>query len=207
MKTDCSFDSEAESIDTESETIYTLEEKPKQHIEKFSLIKSIFIILSTILETNKKLPYYKETLKKQSKSCFNSYSIPDISLYEYLVRIQKYSLIEKNTFISALVYIDRFCKKSNILLTYYNIYKIIISAVLISIKFNEDKIFDFEYYGKITGIKISELKIIEYNFYCMCDFNIFISEETFEKYSSCLNSTYEKHHENESNSNSKIIEL
>ena len=31
MKTDCSFDSEAESFDSESETITTLEEKPKQH--------------------------------------------------------------------------------------------------------------------------------------------------------------------------------
>lgn len=207
MKPDCSFDSEAESLDTESETIYTFEEKPRQHIENMPLIKSIFIILSTILESNKKLPYYKETLKKQNKSCFNSYPIPDISLYEYLVRIQKYSLIEKNTLISALIYIDRFCKKSNIILTYYNIYKIIIAAVIISIKFNEDKIFDYEYYGRIARIKISEIKIIEYNFYCMCDFNIFITEDTFEKYSSCLNNTYEKHHENKSNSNSKIIDL
>ena len=91
-------------------------------------------------------------------------------------------------------------------MTYYNIHKIIIAAVLISIKFNEDKIFDYEYYGKIAGIKISELKIIEYNFYYMCDFNIFITEEIFEKYSSCLNSTYEKHHENKSNSNPIIIE-
>ena len=95
MKTDCSFDSEEESLDTESETIYSFEEKPKQHIENMPLIKSIFVVLSTILESNKKLPYYKETLKKQSKSCFNSSSIPDISLYDYLVRIQKYSLIEK----------------------------------------------------------------------------------------------------------------
>ena len=107
MKTDCSFDSEAESFDSESETITTLEEKTKQHIENISLIKSIFIILSTILEHNKTLPNYKDTLKKQRNICFNSNSKPDISLYEYLVRIQKYSLIEKNTFISALVYIDR----------------------------------------------------------------------------------------------------
>ena len=207
MKTDCSFNSEAESFDSESETITTLEEKPKQHIENISLIKSIFIILSTILEHNKTLPNYKDTLKKQRNICFNSNSKPDISLYEYLVRIQKYSLIEKNTFISALVYIDRFCKKSNIILTYYNIYRIISAAVLISIKFNEDVFFNYEYYSKIAGIKKSELKDIEYNFYCMCDFNLFISEETFEKYSSCLNSTFEKHYENKSSSNSKIIEL
>lgn len=150
MKTDSSFDSEAESLDSESETINIVEEEPKQHIENMPIIKSIFIILSTILEQNKKLPNYKETLKKQSNICFNSYSIPDISLYEYLIRIQKYSLIEKNTFISALVYIDRFCKKSNIMLTYYNIHRIIFAAVLISIKFNEDGFFDYEYYSRIA---------------------------------------------------------
>ena len=30
----------------------------------------------------------------------------------------------------------------------------------------------------------------------MCDFNFFISEDTFEKYSKCLKNTYEKHHNN-----------
>ena len=207
MKNDCSFDSEDESIDTESETIITIEEKPKQHVENMPIIKSIFIILSTILEQNKKLPNYKELLKKQSNICFNSYSTPNISLYEYLNRIQKYSLIEKNTFISALVYIDRFCKKSKIMLTYYNIYRVIFAAILISIKFNEDKFFDYEYYSKIAGIKKAELKKIELNFFCMCDFNIFISEDTFEKYSKCLKSTYEKRHNNKSNSNSKNIDI
>ena len=209
MKTDVSFDSEAESDDSESETIVSMEEEPKQHIDNLSIIKSIFNILSTILKQNEKLPNYKEILKEQKNICFNSYSIPDISLYEYLIRIQKYSLIEKNTLISALVYIDRFCKKSNIVLTYYNIHRIIFAAVLISIKFNEDGFFDNEYYGQIAGIKKSELKIIEYNFFCMCDFNVFISEKSFEKYSKCLNNTYEKHYgkKSNSNSNSKIVEL
>jgi hypothetical protein len=207
MKTDCSFDSEAESNDSESETIISMGENPKQHIDNLPIIKSISVTLSTILEKNEKLPNYKEILKEQKNICFNSYLIPEISLYEYLIRIQKYSLIEKNTLISALVYIDKFCKKSKIMLTYYNIHKIIFAAILISIKFNEDGFFDNEFYSQIAGIKKSELNNIEYHFFYMCDFNIFVSEESFEKYNKCLNNTYEKHYGNKSNFNTKIIEL
>ena len=60
MKTDSSFDSEAESLDSESETINTVEEEPKQHIENMPIIKSIFIILSTILEQNKNYQIIKK---------------------------------------------------------------------------------------------------------------------------------------------------
>ena len=87
--TDCSFDSEAECYDSDSETIVTIIEKTESHIKNFNIINSINKTLSKIIEANKNLPNYKDILKKQSKTCFTSKSVPDLSLFDYLIRIQK----------------------------------------------------------------------------------------------------------------------
>ena len=187
MKTGCSFDSEAESFDSDSEFEIEIIEKPENQIENINIIKSICNTLSTIIEENKKLPNYKEILKKQSHICFNSNSLPNITLYEYIIRIQKYSFIEKSTLVLSLIYIDRFCKLGKIMLTYYNIHRIIFASLLLAIKYNEDRFFENEYYSKIAGIQNDELKNIEYNFFCICDFNMYVSDEIFDKYNKYLN--------------------
>ena len=185
MKSDTSFDSEAESVDSEKEI---KEEKEEEKLkDNLDIIKSIYNSLSTVLEENKKLSNYKEILLKQSKICFSANSIPNITLYEYLVRIQKYAVPEKNTLILSLIYIDRLCKLGNIVLTYYNIHRILFTAILLAIKYNEDEFFENNYYANIAGIKICELKVIEYNFFCICDFNLFVNVDIFVNYSRYLN--------------------
>ena len=185
MKSDTSFDSEAESVDSEKEI---KEEKEEEKLkDNLDIIKSIYNSLSTVLEENKKLSNYKEILLKQSKICFSANSIPNITLYEYLVRIQKYAVPEKNTLILSLIYIDRLCKLGNIVLTYYNIHRILFTAILLAIKYNEDEFFENNYYANIAGIKICELKVIEYNFFCICDFNLFVNDDIFINYSRYLN--------------------
>ncbi len=185
MKSDTSFDSEAESVDSEKEI---KEEKEEEKLkDNLDIIKSIYNSLSTVLEENKKLSNYKEILLKQSKICFSANSIPNITLYEYLVRIQKYAVPEKNTLILSLIYIDRLCKLGNIVLTYYNIHRILFTAILLAIKYNEDEFFENNYYANIAGIKICELKVIEYNFFCICDFNLFVNDDIFINYIRCLN--------------------
>ena len=185
MKSDTSFDSEAESVDSEKEI---KEEKEEEKLkDNLDIIKSIYNSLSTVLEENKKLSNYKEILLKQNKICFSANSIPNITLYEYLVRIQKYAVPEKNTLILSLIYIDRLCKLGNIVLTYYNIHRILFTAILLAIKYNEDEFFENNYYANIAGIKICELKVIEYNFFCICDFNLFVNDDIFINYSRYLN--------------------
>ena len=63
MKTDCSFDSEAESFDSDSEIEIKIIEKPENQVENINIIKPICNILSTIIEDNKKLPYYNWVIK------------------------------------------------------------------------------------------------------------------------------------------------
>ena len=185
MKSDTSFDSEAESFESDIEISEQKEEGKCQ--ENLDIIKSMYDSLSTVLEENKKLSNYKEIILKQSKICFSANSIPSITIYEYLIRIQKYANPEKNTLILSLIYIDRLCKLGNIVLTYYNIHRILFAAILLAIKFNEDQFFENNYYADIAGIKVRELNFIEFHFFCMCDFNLYVNDDIFINYSRFLN--------------------
>lgn len=173
-----SFDSEAmsgESGDDEVETKNQTdrekgknvsdEDEKEPQIQNLDLIRSISSALTTILEENKKLDNYKEIVKKQGKMIYSANSIPNISINDYLIRIQTYSNIEKSTLILTLIQIDHICRKADIILTYYNIHRLLFAAVLISIKYNEDSYYDNKFYSEIAGVKLKELKMMEYTFF------------------------------------------
>jgi hypothetical protein len=174
------YNSEEEGLDTTPQTKTKEDESPK--LQNKSLIKSISQTLESILENNKQLPNFKEILKSQAKMVFSANLIPNISIEDYLIRIQMYSNIEKSTLIISLILIDRLCQLSNLTLTYHNIHRIIFSAILISIKYNEDTYYDNKYYSEIAGVTLKELKILEYSFLSMVHFKLFIQEELYDKY-------------------------
>lgn len=183
---DNSFDSEA-SDEEPNEEEDTKKEPQENYLEQNKpLISAISETLSMILEQNKSLEDYKEIIKQQSKMAFSANSIPEISIEDYLIRIQTYSNIEKSTLIISLIYIDRICENSNLNLTYFNIHRILFTAVLMSIKYNEDNFYDNKFYAEIAGVKLKELNMIENNFSDMIDFKYFVDDETYEKYKNYL---------------------
>ena len=181
---DNSFDSEAlsdDSIEEEDTKSQTDKDKEKakgnspeeKEIKNLELINSISKALNTILDKNKNVKNYKDILKKQSMMYFSANTIPNITIKDYLMRIQNYSEVEKSTLILSLILIDRMCRKSGILLTHYNIHRILFSSLLVSIKYNEDSYFDNNFYSQIAGVKPNELKLLEYTFLEYNDFNKF----------------------------------
>ena len=195
---DNSFDSEAlsdDSIEEEDTKSQTDKDKEKakgnspeeKEIKNIELINSISKALNTILDKNKNVKNYKDILKKQSMMYFSANTIPNITIKDYLMRIQNYSEVEKSTLILSLILIDRMCRKSGILLTHYNIHRILFSSLLISIKYNEDSYFDNNFYSQIAGVKPNELKLLEYTFLEYNDFNIYVKDDEYKQYEKYLN--------------------
>ena len=162
------------------------EENDPAKLPNYELIKSISQTLVTILEDNKKKPNYKEIVRKQSKMAFSANLIPNISIEDYLIRIQTYSNMEKSTLIISLIFIDKLCHTADVTLTHYNIHRILFTAVLISIKYNEDSFYDNQYYSEIAGVKLKELKFLEYTFISMVNFRFYVNTEIYEKYRNYL---------------------
>ena len=194
MSDNSSFDSEAASDDDskEEEDTKSITERKKSSIKEIEIVPNMDLInaisktLLTILNSNESLKNYREIVKKQNMMCFSANSVPNISIKDYLIRIQNYSQMEKSTLILSLILIDKMCKKSNIALTIYNIHRILFSSVLISIKYNEDSYFDNTFYAQIAGIKPNELKLLEYKFLEFNDFNVYTNDYDYEQYEKYL---------------------
>ena len=184
MSKRASFESEYSSNDEEEDTKEkrNQEDSPQSQTPNYDLIRAISITLTSILDTNKNLDDYKEIIRSQSRQVFSATIIPAISIQDYLIRIQTYSNIEKSTLIICLIYIDRFCNKAKVTLTYYNIHRILFSAILMSIKYNEDNFYDNKYYSQIAGVKVKELQILEYNFIKLLNCELYVSRELYDKY-------------------------
>ena len=150
------------------------------------LLNKINKILSIVIEENKTLKNYKEKVLSQRDMSFTSYKKPSLSIKDYLFRIQNYTEAEDNTIIIALMYIDRLSDISSILLTPFNVHRILFVSILLAIKYNEDICFGFDFYAKIAGMPISDLKKMERDFVYLIKFKLFIDKEEFDNYNSYI---------------------
>ena len=154
--------------------------------QKISLLDSIISNLELIIEENKKLNNYQKIIKLQRKLIFSSLKYSKISLSQYIKRINKYTEMGESTFIIALIYIDRICELSNIILTPFNIHRLICTSVIIAIKYNEDIIYENSFYADVFGIDSEELILLELKFLELINFNLFIHTKQFNQYQNYL---------------------
>ena len=153
------------------------EKKKQSNFTGFIISK----VINALLNKNRKLKIYKQKIKDQSKMIFSSKKIPKISISEYIQRIIEYTEIENSSLIMSLIYLDRIWKK-DIMITELNIHRFLLMSLIISIKINEDIIYDNNYYSKVAGISIKEFNQLESEFLKLINFKLYISEEEFLKY-------------------------
>ena len=156
-------------------------------------LKIISDLLTDICEENKKNYEQRSSLAK----IFYSKSIPNISIEDYLSRLQKYSKINDSTIILILIYIDRICNKNQIKLSYYNIHKLILASFVIASKYNEDDYYSSKFYAALGGIPKEEMFLLEYEFLALIDFNLFVDFNLYNKYNENIINLEEEEEEEE----------
>ena len=128
-------------LSTENESIVSKEteaslidsnEQTKDIDSKSHIINAICQNLKDIIKDNSSYADYAP------KDQFYLTNVPDISLNDYIKRLVKYNNMNISTLINAIIYIDIFCEKNKYILCMNNIYLILCSSCLLSIKFNED---------------------------------------------------------------------
>lgn len=151
-----------------------------------SLMVSVSMTLMQVISENHLKPNFKAKLKAQSKHIFTSKFLPKICLGDYLNRILKYTKIEESTLVIALIYLDRICKKNKILLTEYNVHRLLFSSILASLKYNEDKFYSNIFYAKIGGVEVKKLNKLEAEFLVHINFDLYVEPQLYEKYETTL---------------------
>ena len=182
IKNQDEFDSETDDIDEKDSEIeiFSFEEMDDNN----KIIKNPSYLIEAISSTLSRL--VKETGNKPLKnktqgSIFTCTIIPNISIYDSLKRIVKYTNVEQSTLIIALIYIDRICQ-NNYFINEHNIHKLLFTSILIAIKYNEDDFYKNEYYAQIAGVGVKELFRMEEEFLALISFTLYINEKVFELY-------------------------
>ena len=153
--------------------------------DDFSLVKTIEIIsdlLNNICEENKD----KSEIINKNIIPFMTQNIPSMSIKDYLLRLSQFTKMSESTIIIILIYIDRISNLNNFRLTYKNIYKLILSAMIVAIKYNEDLFYSSTIYAKLGGLSVQELNYLEFHFLILIKFSLFIESDLFEKYKNNL---------------------
>ena len=159
----------------------------------FKTIEIISDLFNNICEENKD----KSQNINNKINPFLTINIPSMSIKDYLLRLAKFARINESTLIITLIYIDRICKINNFKLNFKNIYKLIISSMIVAIQYNEDYFYSTEVYAKLGGLTVKELKYLEFQFLVLIKFCLFVEKELFDKYNNNLINCDEEN-ENES---------
>ena len=107
-----------------------------------------------------------------------------LQLNKILKKLNEENIIYGNLKLSnILINLDEI-NKISIKLCYYD--SKVFTTILISLKFYEDEIFSNSYYSQITGVSEKELILMEYHFYILLNFNLFIKEEIFNTFKKAL---------------------
>ena len=165
--------------------------KTKEYVP-MKLIEIISDLLNNICEENK---VKSDSINKNIKP-FMTESIPSLSIKDYLTRLSQFTKINESTIILILIYIDRIGKINKFVLTYRNIYKLILASMVIAIKYNEDNFYSSEVYAKLGGLSVPELNYLEFQFLIQIKFSLFIEKDLFNKYYYNLLSFQEEDNEN-----------
>lgn len=125
---------------------------------------------------NKLLENRKQTNEKpiNKNDILYSNKIPLISIKNYFIRIVKYSKIHNDTLILIIIYIKRFIIKEKFIISFSNIYKLILGCSVLAIKYNESRIYKNSFYAEIGGFELKEFNLIEINLFRRLDFDLFI---------------------------------
>ena len=143
------------------------------------LKKELLISISNLL---KEIVDEQQEVNETRRTLFFSKTIPGISIESYLDRIIKYTKMETSTLILILIYIDRICEYNSLVLNKYNVHRLLLAAMIVSIKVNEDDFYSNLYYSKVGGVSLEELNSLENEFLKLIRFRLWADYNLFSKY-------------------------
>lgn len=160
----------------------------KKEIEEISLMKGVAKIIKGIIADKKKIiDKYKKILKLQKDSIYSLEESPEMKIDDYLSRLSDHLKMDKSTVIIMLIYIDRLCDKTKLVLTHLNIHQIAAISAMEAMKYNQDEAYALDFYSNVTGIEVNELIDLEFQFLKSLEFKLFVEKKEYKMYEEYLN--------------------
>ncbi|XP_015968221.1 cyclin-P3-1 [Arachis duranensis] len=151
--------------------------------ENGTLIPRALLILSSVWERSiKKNDKLVMMISSKNITVFHGSKAPKLSITRYMERILKYARCSSSCFVIAQIYIDRYFSKNGGYLTSFNAHRLLITSLLVAVKFLDDRYFSNAYYAQVGGISTQEMNRMELEFLFSLEFRLFVTTEMFVKY-------------------------
>ena len=130
--------------------------------------------------------------EKETSLCTKTmyFHAPDqcsLSITDYFTRLKKYMLCSDACFIGALIYLNRVQRKdARVSVNNRSVHRFFLIAVVLAVKFLEEKYYTFAHYSKVGGVSARELNTLEAKFLKLIDFELFVSERDYQEYAEKL---------------------
>jgi len=135
-------------------------------------------VLNQLIARNDKMPINPESMTR-----FHAFKPPSITVQNYLNRVVKYVACSTECFIMALIYIDRIIQRNTcFIITSLNVHRLLITSVMLAMKFFEDSYYTNAYYAKVGGVSCSEMNALELDFLFLIDFSLNVTPDLFSRY-------------------------
>nr|XP_010312651.1 cyclin-P3-1 isoform X3 [Solanum lycopersicum] len=124
--------------------------------------KILWIVASVIersVQKNEK--GLKGSNKRGVVTVFHGTRAPVLTVQQYIERIFKYSNCSPSCFVVAYIYLERFLNLTDCLLTSLNVHRLLITSIMLAVKFVDDDCYNNAYYAKVGGITTRELNKLE----------------------------------------------
>merc|ERR1719487_223256 len=106
-----------------------------------------------------------------------------LSICDYLSRISTYFQCSHECFVLALVYIDRIVKlHPEFTICNLNIHRLLVTSVMLAVKFFDDVYYSNAYYAKVGGVKLKEVNALQAQFLQLIDWKLHVSPQEYDQY-------------------------
>jgi len=125
---------------------------------------------------------------RQVATVLDSSTIPQISIYKYLLRLSANFRCSDASFVAALIIIDRLLEYDDgrLPLTMRNVHRAFLASLVVSVKFNEDLVYSNSHYAKAGGVHLKEVNRLERALLSSLDFDLRVEPEQYRIYETCL---------------------
>jgi len=127
-------------------------------------------------------------MSQNTCNCFDSVDPPPINLKRYLKRIATFTGCSEESLVFSLIYIDRLITNpvQRFIVTNLNVHRLILSSVLVAVKFYDDHYYDNVFFSKVGGVSSKELNMLETEFLFLINFDLSVDPETYARYNKRL---------------------
>ena len=125
--------------------------------------------------------------------CFYSFKLSTVTLDDYFTLIHNHAKCSSSCYVIAFIYIVKFLMANPLfILNKVNVQKVIATAMVIAIKYNDDSYVDNEDFADAIGMTLEELNEAEVSMLTLLEFETFVSPEVYLYYEEMLNQEMKK---------------